>query len=62
MMRKGDTDFLKIVDGLVAQCLVSGRAAKLGSKWFDTPNLRYKLNTMTIAAFIYPIKSKSYPE
>lgn len=62
MARKGDTDFLKIVDGIVAQCLVSGRAAKLGSKWFDTPTLRYKLNSMTMAAFAYPIKSRSYPE
>lgn len=60
MVRKDDRDFLKAVDDIVAQFLVSGRAAKLGSKWFDTPALRYKFNSMTMDAFAYPTKTKAY--
>lgn len=62
MVRKTDIEFLKVVDDLVADCLVSGKAAKLSTKWFDTPALRYKLNSMTAQAFSYPIKSSAYPE
>lgn len=62
MTRKNDVEFLKMVDDLVADCLLSGKAARLGDKWFDTPALRYKLNSMTTAAFSYPIKSVAYPE
>lgn len=61
MARKGDTEFLNAVDRVLAERLTSGEAAKLGVKWFDTPNLRYKFNHMTMAVFMYPNKSPAYP-
>jgi glutamate/aspartate transport system substrate-binding protein len=62
MVRKQDTEFLKIVDGLVAKILMNGDAKKLGEKWFSTSELRYKLNSLTLSAFNFPVKSAAVPE
>ncbi|MBN3818113.1 glutamate/aspartate ABC transporter substrate-binding protein [Paraburkholderia sp. Se-20369] len=37
MMRKGDTEFKKIVDDAIAQVEKSGEAAKVYAKWFENP-------------------------
>ncbi|MFP3503532.1 MULTISPECIES: glutamate/aspartate ABC transporter substrate-binding protein [Burkholderia] len=37
MMRKGDTDFKKVVDDAISQVEKSGEAAKIYAKWFESP-------------------------
>ncbi|TPQ41752.1 amino acid ABC transporter substrate-binding protein [Burkholderia ubonensis] len=37
MMRKGDTDFKKVVDDAISQVEKSGEAAKIYAKWFENP-------------------------
>ncbi|TCW76331.1 amino acid ABC transporter substrate-binding protein [Burkholderia sp. SRS-46] len=37
MMRKGDTEFKKVVDDAIAQVEKSGEAAKIYAKWFENP-------------------------
>ncbi|CAG9199469.1 TPA: glutamate/aspartate ABC transporter substrate-binding protein [Burkholderia vietnamiensis] len=37
MMRKGDTDFKKVVDEAISQVEKSGEAAKIYAKWFENP-------------------------
>ncbi|RXV72837.1 glutamate/aspartate ABC transporter substrate-binding protein [Burkholderia stabilis] len=37
MMRKGDTDFKKVVDDAISQVEKSGDAAKIYAKWFENP-------------------------
>jgi glutamate/aspartate transport system substrate-binding protein len=37
MMKKGDADFKKLVDEVIAQAETSGEAAKLYQKWFQSP-------------------------
>lgn len=57
MLGKNDTDFSNLIDTVLADTLRSGAASKLGKKWFDTPELRYKLNSMTLSASQLPVKS-----
>ena len=37
MMRKGDADFKKVVDDAISQVEKSGEAAKIYTKWFESP-------------------------
>jgi glutamate/aspartate transport system substrate-binding protein len=37
MLRKGDAEFKKVVDGAIAQAMTSGEAEKLYKKWFQSP-------------------------
>ncbi|AOJ39503.1 ABC transporter [Burkholderia lata] len=37
MMRKGDTEFKKVVDDAISQVEKSGEAAKIYAKWFENP-------------------------
>ncbi|MDR8071919.1 glutamate/aspartate ABC transporter substrate-binding protein [Burkholderia cenocepacia] len=37
MMRKGDTEFKKVVDDAISQVEKSGEAAKIYAKWFESP-------------------------
>ncbi|WP_185732258.1 glutamate/aspartate ABC transporter substrate-binding protein [Burkholderia sp. Bp8963] len=50
MMRKGDTEFKKVVDDAIAQVEKSGEAEKIYAKWFENPippkglNLKFPLS------------------
>jgi len=37
MMRKDDPAFKKIVDAAITKAMLSGEAAKIYAKWFQTP-------------------------
>lgn len=61
MMSKEDNKFTKLVDELLAAQLTNGIARKTYSKWFDTSDLQYKMNQMTVSTFNYPSKIASFP-
>ena len=56
MVRKEDTDFLHIVDEIMADYISSGAAMKEAKKWFST------FNHMTLSALSYPIKFPATPD
>lgn len=60
MVRKGDTKFLAIIDGVVSDVLRSGEAERLATKWMDAPELKYTLNYMTRETFRFPVKYAAY--
>ncbi|MBC3871487.1 amino acid ABC transporter substrate-binding protein [Undibacterium oligocarboniphilum] len=61
MIRKDDEQFLKLVDGIVAENLINGSAYKLVKKWFDRPGQAYRFNSMTTALFSFPNKTTAFP-
>jgi len=60
MIRKGDNDFKKLVDGAIRNTYKSGQVNKIYSKWFMSPvppkglNLRFPMSEENKALFAHP--------
>lgn len=60
MVRKDDTDFLKIIDKALADTYASGEIRQIYARWFDTPRMRVPMSRLTQEAFTRPAKDSGF--